>query len=496
LRNLRPNGPTYNLNSILEDLGADGRIIVGRDRDCHVAASHFESAPPGTAYMLSRRHALIKAVEGRFSILDNNATNGTFLNGSPLEPESWHVLEDGDILHFGGPQTVKPKSTFIPNPWAFRFSSGGGPEADSGTGTEVPCPIAHLDSQPRREVYSFSPARSLATSRQREWVEPVFADENTRHAFNLEAEALLQEQADRSPCSHPAGSVQDIPASVDASIPPNTCLIGPPLPLAGVEDDSSLPIDLVEENLVATHVLVPCGHLFCGACLGDLYRSFKDPPQCPTCRWVGLRGTWPLAALGEGAVSGGRTPCTAPPVRQKAIDGVLDLLVQQASPRTKTMHEEKQAAWKARAAELEPVLMQALPRKVVRQTVLVARHPTRGPREPSGRLQGGILGDFHTTVAPAARSARRAVLEARNPRIGAGPPDTSVLASYGPAGMRAHCGACSALLREEELAPGHVRVLAGQQGISNLALVSRSDQEVLHRWLEGTGAGAAGGLDL
>lgn len=53
------------------------------------------------------------------------------------------------------------------------------------------------------------------------------------------------------------------------------------------------------------------------------------------------------------------------------------------------MHEEKQAAWKARAAELEPVLMQALPRKVVRQTVLVARHPTRGPREPSGRLQGG-----------------------------------------------------------------------------------------------------------
>lgn len=62
LRNLRPNGPTYNLNSILEDLGADGRIIVGRDRDCHVAASHFESAPPGTAYMLSRRHALIKVI--------------------------------------------------------------------------------------------------------------------------------------------------------------------------------------------------------------------------------------------------------------------------------------------------------------------------------------------------------------------------------------------------------------------------------------------------
>lgn len=53
------------------------------------------------------------------------------------------------------------------------------------------------------------------------------------------------------------------------------------------------------------------------------------------------------------------------------------------------MHAEKQAAWKARAAELEPVLMQALPRKVVRQTVLVARHPTRGLREPLGRLQGG-----------------------------------------------------------------------------------------------------------
>ena len=33
--------------------------------------------------------------------------------------------------------------------------------------------------------------------------------------------------------------------------------------------------------MVATHSMVPCGHMFCGACLGDW---LPKKPTCPTCR--------------------------------------------------------------------------------------------------------------------------------------------------------------------------------------------------------------------
>jgi Ring finger domain len=33
--------------------------------------------------------------------------------------------------------------------------------------------------------------------------------------------------------------------------------------------------------MVATHSMVPCGHMFCGACLGDW---LPKNPTCPTCR--------------------------------------------------------------------------------------------------------------------------------------------------------------------------------------------------------------------
>ncbi len=35
--------------------------------------------------------------------------------------------------------------------------------------------------------------------------------------------------------------------------------------------------------MVACHSMVPCGHMFCGSCLGDW---LPKNPTCPTCRYA------------------------------------------------------------------------------------------------------------------------------------------------------------------------------------------------------------------
>ncbi len=49
---------------------------------------------------LSRRHALIENVDGRFILSDCGSSNGTFINGSPVTVSN--ELSDWDVLTFGG----------------------------------------------------------------------------------------------------------------------------------------------------------------------------------------------------------------------------------------------------------------------------------------------------------------------------------------------------------------------------------------------------------
>jgi pSer/pThr/pTyr-binding forkhead associated (FHA) protein/S1-C subfamily serine protease len=53
---------------------------------------------------VSSRHAELRSVGGRHVLVDLGSTNGTFVNGVPVEGE--HVLADGDVITFGadGPQ--------------------------------------------------------------------------------------------------------------------------------------------------------------------------------------------------------------------------------------------------------------------------------------------------------------------------------------------------------------------------------------------------------
>lgn len=50
---------------------------------------------------VSRRHAIIKAVEDKYVLIDNNSSNGTWLNGDRLLPNNPHVLPSKSLIQLG-----------------------------------------------------------------------------------------------------------------------------------------------------------------------------------------------------------------------------------------------------------------------------------------------------------------------------------------------------------------------------------------------------------
>src|SRR5689334_8455276 len=61
---------------------------------------------------ISRHHALLTKKNGRFVVIDQNSTNGTFVNGHKINTQ---VLNNGDQVAFGG--------------YSFEFLEQPGPDA-------------------------------------------------------------------------------------------------------------------------------------------------------------------------------------------------------------------------------------------------------------------------------------------------------------------------------------------------------------------------------
>ena len=56
---------------------------------------------------LSRRHARITRTETGFTLTDLGSTNGTFINGNPLPPDTPHRLIGGDEIVLGGSVSLR-----------------------------------------------------------------------------------------------------------------------------------------------------------------------------------------------------------------------------------------------------------------------------------------------------------------------------------------------------------------------------------------------------
>jgi hypothetical protein len=96
---------------------------------------------------LSRRHALIETIEGRFNLSDCGSSNGTFINGRPITAPT--QLEDWDVLTFGGITDV-----------VVRFEADSLPAREIGGNS----PLLRYDQQPggtphQPEVFSATPSR-------------------------------------------------------------------------------------------------------------------------------------------------------------------------------------------------------------------------------------------------------------------------------------------------------------------------------------------------
>lgn len=63
----------------------------------HVDLTHFYAHHRG----VSRKHARIILKNHRLHVTDLNSTNGTYINNSPLEPNTPHPLREGDELRLG-----------------------------------------------------------------------------------------------------------------------------------------------------------------------------------------------------------------------------------------------------------------------------------------------------------------------------------------------------------------------------------------------------------
>ena len=90
----------------LDDMGMDfklyeGRNIIGRDLDCQITIADKT---------VSGKHALILFRAGKYSISDQQSTQGTFVNDEDINLEP-RYLKDGDMIRIG--QTVLKFRTSI-----------------------------------------------------------------------------------------------------------------------------------------------------------------------------------------------------------------------------------------------------------------------------------------------------------------------------------------------------------------------------------------------
>src|SRR5919199_2069934 len=82
------------------ELSPGGIARLGRDRENTIVLKDRYA---------SRWHAQVYASNGRWYIRDQKTTNGTRVDGQPVQPEA--ALEDGQHIHIGG---VRPR--FAPDP--------------------------------------------------------------------------------------------------------------------------------------------------------------------------------------------------------------------------------------------------------------------------------------------------------------------------------------------------------------------------------------------
>lgn len=92
------NGPGANRSFALDQ----SRLVLGRSDPPKVVVDiNLEECELGDPPMVSRRHAELQWVDGELQIIDLGSTNGTFVDGQPLQPLQDRQPSDPVTLKIG-----------------------------------------------------------------------------------------------------------------------------------------------------------------------------------------------------------------------------------------------------------------------------------------------------------------------------------------------------------------------------------------------------------
>ncbi len=72
-----------------------GELVVGRGAESSPISGHLDAFPT-----VSRRHAVVGAAQGRWTVRDLGSTNGTFVNNARLAEGETRAIQNGDRVGF------------------------------------------------------------------------------------------------------------------------------------------------------------------------------------------------------------------------------------------------------------------------------------------------------------------------------------------------------------------------------------------------------------
>jgi len=75
------------------DINLEKSIYIGRNKTCAICINNDP--------LISRKHALIEHIKGKYYISDLDSTNGTYVNNHPVKKNEKIELFPGDIIKVG-----------------------------------------------------------------------------------------------------------------------------------------------------------------------------------------------------------------------------------------------------------------------------------------------------------------------------------------------------------------------------------------------------------
>ncbi|KAF5832096.1 hypothetical protein DUNSADRAFT_12145 [Dunaliella salina] len=345
-------------------LAVDGVVAVGRETSTAVRLDCSE-----VPFLLSRRHALFTVQpDGSMAVRDCSSTNGTYCSRAnqplrKLSPCTPWVLEDGDVIGFGGPETIIARRTQVANPFLFKFYGCQEAADAAAEGESLGAQEDHIMSSAELPVQDeVQPVlREPLAERQESGILG-----RKRLGRSLEGGKLRQQQASQLASSNNTSTTAHNPhanstkglegkENAGTEVDPASCGSRGKAQSASTSVaellGNHLACPICHEWLLASHTL-SCGHMFCGLCLASW---LPQKQSCPTCRKA-------IAGI---------------PVRCFMVDNAIsDLLGVEtaASPSSRLERKRKQAHWEGVQGQVTQDWALALKRRQERALETASRH--------------------------------------------------------------------------------------------------------------------------